>query len=88
MIRRHIFIKGKVTGVFFRAFIREMAIELGLNGWVKNLDANIVEAVFEGEKEKVDKIIELCNIGPSRAIVKNIEIIQEMVMGEKSFVVK
>ena len=45
-----------MTGVFFRAFIREMAIELGLNGWVKNLDANIVEAVFEGEKEKVDKI--------------------------------
>ncbi|MBI2499429.1 acylphosphatase [Candidatus Woesearchaeota archaeon] len=88
MIRKHIFIKGKVTGVFFRAFIRERALDLGLNGWVKNLDENIVEAVFEGEKEKVDKIIELCNMGPSKAIVKNIEIIQEKIWGEKSFVVK
>lgn len=88
MIRKHIFIKGKVTGVFFRAFIRERALELGLNGWVRNLDENTVEAVFEGEKEKVDKIIELCSNGPSRAVIKDIKIIEEESEGEKSFIVK
>jgi len=88
MIRKHIFINGKVTGVFFRAFIRERAINLGLNGWVKNLDENTVEAVFEGDKEKVDKMIELCKKGPSEAKIKKIEIVNEKIKGERSFIVK
>jgi len=88
MIRKHIFINGKVTGVFFRAFIRERAINLGLNGWVKNLDENTVEAVFEGDKEKVDKMTELCKKGPSEAKIKKIEIVNEKIKGERSFIVK
>ena len=54
---------GRVQGVFFRANTREKALELGLTGWVKNeLDGSVV-AVFEGEKEKIDEIIEWCKSG-------------------------
>ncbi|MEK6951624.1 MAG: acylphosphatase [Nanoarchaeota archaeon] len=88
MIRKHVFIKGKVTGVFFRAFIREKALDLGLNGWVRNLDRNTVEAVFEGVKEKVNKMLEYCKKGPSHAIIEDIEVKDEKVEGEMGFVVR
>ncbi|MEM3507219.1 MAG: acylphosphatase, partial [Candidatus Bathyarchaeia archaeon] len=58
-------------------------------GWVRNLPDGRVEAVFEGEKEKVDKIIEFCRHGPPDAMVKNVEIIWEEWKGEfKDFRIK
>jgi len=57
-IRAHILVSGIVQGVFFRANTAEKARELSLLGWVKNLPDGRVEAVFEGEKEKIEEIID------------------------------
>ncbi len=88
MIRVRILISGKVTGVFFRAFIREKALSLCLNGLARNLDDETVEAVFEGDEINIKKMIEYCKNGPSGAIIKDVKVIKEKVKGEKSFVIK
>jgi acylphosphatase len=72
--RAHVFIKGKVQGVFYRVWVRTQAERLGLTGWVKNLSDGRVEAVFEGPKDKIEEIITKCKIGPSVAGVKQIDI--------------
>ena len=72
--RAHVFIEGRVQGVFFRAHTKEKAEELGLKGWVRNLPDGRVEAVFEGEKSKIEKMIEWCHIGPSLARVEKVEV--------------
>ena len=59
-MRARVLISGKVQGVFYRAHTKKKADELGLNGWVKNLDDGRVEAVFEGPKEKVEKMVKWC----------------------------
>jgi acylphosphatase len=88
-VRAHVYVSGRVQGVFFRSETKEKADEYGVKGWVRNLHDGRVEAIFEGEKEKVDKIIEFCRHGPPGAIVKNIEIIWEEWKGEfKDFRIK
>ena len=69
-----IIISGIVQGVFFRKFIRENASRLGLKGYVKNILNNKVEALFQGNKDKTEKIIELCKKGPLGACVEHIEL--------------
>jgi len=61
-----------------------MAEELGLSGWVRNLADGRVEALFEGKKEVVDKMIEWCKSGPEFARVTGIEVIEEDYQGEFS----
>jgi acylphosphatase len=84
--RIHLFIKGKVQGVFFRARTKKQADSLGLKGWVRNLSDGSVEAVFEGTEENIEKVIEWCKEGPTGAIVTSIEAQPEEPTGEfKSF---
>ena len=73
----HVLIKGLVQGVFFRAFIKKNADNLHITGWVKNTFEGNVEAVFMGEKEKVEKIIELCRQGPPLAEVTDLIVTPE-----------
>ncbi len=73
----HIFISGFVQGVGFRRFIQYNALKLGLNGWVKNLPDNRVEAIFCGSKERIEKIIAICRKGPFLSEVKDVDIIWE-----------
>ena len=70
----HIFISGRAQGVFFRDGMRKQAQKLGIFGWVRNLEDGRVEAVLEGEKEKVEKILEWAKKGPMFARVDNIDI--------------
>ncbi len=72
--RAHIFISGKVQGVFFRQTTRRQAENLDVKGWIRNLPDGRVEAVFEGEEESVKSIVEFCKHGPSRAKVENVEL--------------
>ncbi len=58
LIKAHIFISGRVQGVFFRKNTYKKAEELGVLGWIKNLPDGRVEAIFEGEKENVKKILD------------------------------
>jgi len=73
-IKAHILVSGIVQGVFFRAETQRKARQLGLTGWVKNLDDSRVEAVFEGEKNKVEQMIEWAKKGPSGAFVAHLEL--------------
>jgi len=61
--RAHVYVHGRVQGVFFRATTRDKAIALGVKGWVKNCLDGSVEAVFEGEKDIVEKIVNWCKKG-------------------------
>jgi acylphosphatase len=81
--RAHLFIDGRVQGVFYRAFTRELAHSLGLDGWVRNLRDGRVEALFEGEKGTIQKAIQACYAGPPGAIVTNIDIQWETYTGEE-----
>ncbi|GJQ58638.1 MAG: acylphosphatase [Candidatus Scalindua sp.] len=80
-VRAHIFVKGRVQGVFFRASTREEACRLDLTGWVKNCKDGRVEAVFEGRKENVEKAVEWCKTGPPGANVTDIEVKAEQATG-------
>lgn len=73
-IRNHVFVSGWVQGVFFRASIREKAKQLEITGWVKNLADGRVEAVLEGEKEAIEKMVKWLKVGPPLARVDRVEI--------------
>lgn len=83
MNRVHVFITGDVIGVGFRAWILRQAQDFQLTGWVKNVFEPIkgVEAVFEGKKENVEKMIELCKKGPEVSWVENVEVTSEQSTG-------
>lgn len=87
--RAHVYISGWVQGVFFRAYTRDKAIELGLKGWVRNLRDGRVEAVFEGEKEAIDEMLEWCHKGSPSARVEDVKVEWEEFKGEfQSFEVR
>jgi len=81
-IRAIVCVSGRVQGVFFRSETQDEAMRHGLTGWVRNLPDGRVEAVFEGEKELVDKLIEFCRRGPPGARVANVEVVWENYTGE------
>jgi len=84
----HIFVVGTVQGVSYRSWAVCTARELGLSGWVRNLQDGRVEAVFEGEPAKVRKMAELCKKGPPHANVEKVEIKKEMPSGFEGFEVR
>jgi acylphosphatase len=80
--RARVIVQGWVQGVFFRYRTQEMAFKLGIKGWVKNRRDGNVEAVFEGDKERVDQIIQWCHRGPSEARVTKVQLTWEDYTGE------
>jgi len=68
-----------VQGVFFRSITESKATELGLRGWVRNLDDGRVEAVFEGPEDKVEEMVEWCKMGPVGSRVENVDAKEEEV---------
>jgi len=81
-VRAHVIITGRVQGVFFRTETQDEAIRKGMTGWVRNMPDGRVEAVFEGEKDNVEKLIEFCRRGPPGARVTKVEVVWENYMGE------
>jgi acylphosphatase len=77
MRRVHIFIRGIVQGVFFCAHIQKRAVELDLTGFVQNIDDGSVEAIFEGDEEDIEEMLEFCNEGPRGAQVDDVELFEE-----------
>jgi acylphosphatase len=71
--RVHIYVSGRVQGVFFRDHTQKWAYSLGLTGWVKNLYDGRVEAMIEGEKEKAESLIQKIKEGPPFAQVNDVE---------------
>ena len=56
--RREYRFSGRVQGVGFRATARDVASELGLGGYVRNLDDGSVEAVASGPPELLDQFVQ------------------------------
>jgi len=81
-VRAHIFVTGRVHGVFFRENTRERANSFGITGWIKNIDDDQVEAVLEGNREKVENIIQWAGKGPMLARVTKIDVRWEEYKGE------
>ncbi|GLW74008.1 acylphosphatase [Kitasatospora phosalacinea] len=87
MIRRRVLVSGTVQGVFFRDSCRRAAAEAGVAGWVRNLPDGRVEAVFEGEPAAVDLMVAWMRHGPSRAVVEQVEVLEEQPEGLLVFAV-
>jgi acylphosphatase len=83
-VRAHIFVSGRVQGVFFRDSTKRKAKKLGIKGWVKNLPDGRVEAVFEGKKDRVEQIINWAKRGPIFAKVNNLDLEWQEYKGEFS----
>jgi len=71
--RAHVFVSGRVQGVFFRSGTLDEARYLKLTGWVKNTPDGRVEAVFEGPKDKVTKMVNWCSRGPPGSEVTDVK---------------
>lgn len=80
-MQARIFILGFVQGVGFRAFVKNKAKNLGIDGWVKNLHDGRVEVLAQGPKNKIDEFIKICEKGSFFAEVKSVQV--EWEEGEK-----
>ena len=89
MLRIHAFVSGAVQGVSFRSTTIRIAKSLGIKGWVRNLLDGRVEVLAEGEKDKVNALIEFLKKGPPAAKVDNVDVKIENHEGEfKDFNIK
>ena len=80
--RVHVFVEGRVQGVFFRAETQNTANRYHVKGWVKNLYDGRVEALFEGKEGDVERAVLWCHQGPSYASVTKVEVKEELFTGE------
>jgi len=85
MTRSHVRIHGRVQGVFFRAEAQARAESLGVAGWIRNAPDGSVEAVFEGDDERVRSMVDWCRRGPSGSRVEDVEVKYEEPTGEIGF---
>lgn len=77
MIKKvRLIISGRVQGVGFRFWVKGKVKELGLNGWVRNLETGQVEVVLEGEESLVKKMVCKCKQGPMLARVDKMEVFE------------
>ena len=81
-------IRGHVQGVFFRDSVRRLAERAGVTGWVANRPDGTVEAVFEGEPDEVERLIDFCRRGPRGARVDDVAVSEEKPEGRGGFEVR
>jgi acylphosphatase len=88
VVRYRVLVSGRVQGVFFRDTCRRMALAHGVNGWVRNLRDGQVEAVFEGQAEDVDRLVEWSRRGPAGAEVAHVVVRAEQPEGLTTFQIR
>lgn len=88
VIRRRVTVSGRVQGVFFRDTARQRARAHGVAGWIGNRADGVVEAVFEGPREAVERLVRFCETGPPRAQVDHLAVIEEQPEGLSGFDVR
>jgi acylphosphatase len=82
-VRAHVWVKGRVQAVGFRAHVEYHARQIGgLTGWVRNVGYDTVEAIAEGERRKVERFIEMVKQGPRGARVDESKVEWENPTGE------
>ncbi len=77
MIRRRVVVHGHVQGVFFRETTRRLADQHRVAGFVRNAPDGTVEAVFEGEPDAVERLVDFARHGPRGAVVERVEVFDE-----------
>ena len=77
MQRRRVVVQGHVQGVFFRETLRRRAQSASVAGWVRNRADGAVEAVLEGERDAVERLVEFCREGPRGARVDWVDVVAE-----------
>ena len=82
--RVHLFVSGRVQGVFFRQSLKVIAKKNNVLGWVRNLTDERVEAILEGNSKSVNSVIDWAKTGPANSRVDNIEISNEEFKNEFS----
>jgi acylphosphatase len=82
-VRAHVLISGRVQGVGFRAYARDRARAAGVEGWVRNLSDGHVEAIFEGTRSAVQRLVTWCYSGPANARVEKVEVSWEEPTGKE-----
>lgn len=70
----HLFIRGRVQGVWYRGWAVDTARALNLWGWVRNRGDGRVEALIAGSPQSVERMIDACREGPPGARVTNVEV--------------
>jgi acylphosphatase len=88
VIRRRVVVHGYVQGVFFRDSTRRLARQHGVAGWVANRLDGVVEAVFEGEADAVERLVAFSRKGPRGAQVESVEVSEEEPEGLSGFAVR
>ena len=86
--RAHVFVSGRVQGVYYRANTRDTARSLGIDGWVRNLPDGRVEAIFEGESAAVEEMVEWCHEGSPAAHVDDVTAEYESPEGRSGFEIR
>jgi acylphosphatase len=81
-------VQGHVQGVFFRETTKRRALSAGVTGWVRNLPDGRVEAVFEGERAAVERLVDYAREGPRGARVDWVDIEAEEPEGLSGFDVR
>ena len=78
MLCRHYRVSGKVQGVFYRASTCDIARQLGLSGWVRNMTDGCVEAEACGSEEQLKKFEIWLSQGPPMSVVDKVEISEQI----------
>jgi acylphosphatase len=87
-VRQRVKVRGRVQGVFFRDSARERARAHGVAGWVRNCRDGTVEAVVEGPREAVERVVRFFHTGPPSARVEDVEVRDEQPEGLSGFDVR
>lgn len=82
VVRAAVRITGQVQGVWFRQSTKQTAEKHTVSGWVRNSPDGSVEALFEGEKNSVQQVIDWCHQGPQMAQVAEVIVAWEKATGE------
>jgi acylphosphatase len=87
-VRKRVRVEGRVQGVFFRDSVRRAAQPRGVAGWAANRDDGSVEAVFEGNAEDVERMVQLCRESPGHSSVERVEVFDERPEGLGGFSIR
>ena len=86
--RVHVFVSGDLDGDAFATAVADKATEQGVTGWVKHLNDGRIEAVLEGPRDEVYRVVGLCRSGPNGQQVSGVQVDREPPKNEKTFKVK
>lgn len=87
VVRRRVRVTGRVQGVYYRDSCRQMALRLGVSGFVANRADGSVEGAFEGPEDAIAALVAWCRSGPPRAVVEDVQVSEEPLVGEVGFTI-